>query len=224
MTIKPEELPNEDIIAIDGTSGSGKSTLARGLGKELGLAVLETGSIYRAIALLCIENNVDIDDEDRVSILASELNFTYEGYPEMDGKNISQDITRHDVALNVSHVAKHPKVREVVTLWTRSWIVDHKGGVVEGRDITSVVAPNAKVKVFVDAPEAIRTARRTRDKQENHEEISSDKVAEVIALRDQIDSNRTASPLIKVEGVYEIDSSSYSPEDMISIVANLYRG
>lgn len=222
--INEADLPNDRIIAIDGTSGSGKSTLARGLGETLGLKVLETGSLYRATTLKALNENVDVHDEDSVVDIAESLDFTYEDGPKMGGVDVSVDITRHDVVLNVSQVSVHPRVRAVITDWVRSWILDHDGGVVEGRDITTVVAPNAKVQVYVDAPQEIRATRRQEDKVENHENLDEKQVSNSIAFRDNLDSTRTASPLIKAHGVYEIDSSKYTPQEMIDLVVAIYKG
>lgn len=220
--LSSEELPNERIIAIDGTSGSGKSTVARGLASALGMHVLETGSLYRAATLLSIENNIDVHDEDRICSIISEMNFRYESEPFLDARKITNDIRSHEVAINVSHVSVHPRVRELLTQIMRHWIVQHGGGVVEGRDITSVVAPNAKVRVFIDAPEEVRALRRQVDPNDNTEQRTKEEIQSVIALRDKIDSSRKASPLTKVEGVMEIDSSQYTPQEIIDAIIEVF--
>ncbi len=217
-----EELPNDRIIAIDGTSGSGKSTVARGLGTELGLHVLETGSLYRATTLLCLENNVDVHDEDAVCNVVREMHFRFDSEPYLDARNIAADIRTHEVAVNVSHVSVHPRVRALLTQLMRHWIVQHGGGVVEGRDISTVVAPDARIKVFIDAPEDVRAARRSSDPADNTEQRTQSQIQEVIAMRDKLDSTRTASPLTKADGVPEIDTSLYSPDHIIAAIAQAF--
>lgn len=221
--LQADELPNERIIAIDGTSGSGKSTVARGLGAELGLHILETGSLYRAVTLVCLENGIDVHDEEEVLKAIDDLHFRYENGPYIDSRNISSDIRSHEVAINVSHVSIHPKVRAKLTQIMRHWIVQHGGGVVEGRDITTVVAPDAAIRVFIDAPEDVRAKRRQIDPNDNTEQRTQSEIQEVIALRDKIDSTRTASPLTRADGVPEIDSSQYSADHIIHAIADAFK-
>lgn len=216
--LTPDELPNERIIAIDGTSGSGKSTVARGLGTALGMHVLETGSLYRAATLICLESDIDVHDEDEVCTVVEEMDFRYEGEPFLGLRHIAADIRAREVAMNVSHVSVHPRVRAMLTQLMRHWIVQHGGGIIEGRDITTVVAPQAKVRVYIDAPEEVRAARRHSDPSDNTENRTQSEIQEVIALRDNLDSTRSASPLVRADGVPEIDSSQYSPEQIIKAI------
>lgn len=214
-----DDLPNDRIIAIDGTSGSGKSTVARGLGAELALHVLETGALYRAVTLVCIENNIDVHDEAGICKAISDMHFRFEKEPYLDSRNISSEIRSHEVAVNVSHVSVHAKVRALLTQMMRHWIVQHGGGIIEGRDITTVVAPHAKIRLFIDAPEEVRAQRRSADPSDNTENRTAEQIQEVLALRDKIDSSRAASPLKKVDGVTQIDTSLYSPEQIIFAIA-----
>lgn len=217
--ISVDELPNERIIAIDGTSGSGKSTIARGLGAYLGMHVLESGSMYRAVTLLCIENNVDVNDEYQICKLIEDMHFRFDGEPYLDSRHIGKDIRSHEVARNVSHVSVHEKVRSMLTQLMRHWIVQHGGGVIEGRDITTVVAPSARIRVFIDAPEGVRASRRQNDPKDNIEKRTREEIQSVIAMRDKIDSSRSVSPLTKADGVSEIDTSKHSPEEIIAAIA-----
>lgn len=223
LTITSSELPNENIVAIDGTSGSGKSTIARALAKILGLSVLETGSLYRIATLMCLRAKIDVHDEDRVLAAVDGMDFAYEGFPSLDGVDVSVDIKNHDVVLNVSHVAVHPHVRAVLTQIMRHWIVEHGGGVVEGRDITTVVAPEAKLRVFVDAPAEIRAQRRASDPHDNVHNLSQQEIAHGIQLRDSIDSSREDSPLMKIDGVIEIDTTLYPLEETVLKLVDLYQ-
>ena len=163
-------------IAIDGPSGSGKTTLSYELSKNLGLSVLETGSLYRCVTLLCLENDLNVNNQD-----------------------VSKRIRDHDVVLNVSYVSVHGKVRAVLTKKMQDWVIEHKGGILEGRDITTVVVPNAKVRVYLDAPQAIRIDRRSEDKSDSAFNEKFENVTESIALRDKIDSTRKLVNLIVKE-------------------------
>ncbi len=222
MTIDSHDLPNNRIIAIDGTSGSGKSTIARGLGAILELDVFETGSLYRATTLLCLRANADVDNEDSVLDVVSKMNFQYNGVPTLDGIDISDEIKNHEIVMNVSHVSVHPQVRSALTQIMRQWIREHDGGVVEGRDITTVVAPQAVLQIFIDAPAEVRAMRRASDPKDNINNLSESEIAQGIAYRDSLDSTRAASPLKRAQGVWEIDSSLMNPEEIIAEIANAY--
>ena len=205
---------NESTIAIDGPSGSGKSTLSYALGKYLDLDVLESGTLYRCVTLKCIELNVDVHDETEVAEIAENLNYEFNNRMTiLDGRDVSQRIREHDVVLLVSHVSVHEKVRSALT---------HKGGVIEGRDITTVVAPNAKVRIFLDAPEDIRIKRRSQDVNDSASSKSEEEVAESILIRDKIDSNRKVNPLRKIEGVIELNSHDYSVEALAELIVKEY--
>ena len=214
---------NESTIAIDGPSGSGKSTLSYALGNYLDLAVLESGTLYRCVTLKCIELNVDVHDETEVAEIAENLNYEFNNRMTiLDGRDVSQRIREHDVVLLVSHVSVHEKVRSALTYKMQNWILDHKGGVIEGRDITTVVAPNAKVRIFLDAPEDIRIKRRSQDVNDSASSKSEEEVAESILIRDKIDSNRKVNPLRKIEGVIELNSHDYSVEALAELIVKEY--
>jgi cytidylate kinase len=222
--ITSEELPNERIIAIDGTSGSGKSTIARNLSAALDLPLLETGSLYRSLTLLCRENDVDVDDEDAVLRQEEQMEFSYNDFPQLGTRNVSEAIRAHDVVMHVSQVSVHEKVRERLTQRMRRWILEQGGGVLEGRDITTVVAPQAHVRLYIDAPEEIRTQRREADPKDNTEGLSIEQIREGLAFRDKLDSTRAASPLTKAEGVWEIDTSVHSLDEIVTSVVDAYQG
>jgi cytidylate kinase len=221
--ILESQLPNNNIIAIDGTSGSGKSTVARGLGTLLELNVLETGAYYRAATLQCLRMGLDPDNAEQALSAVEGMKFSYEGTPRLDGIDISDDIKSHDVVMNVSFISAHAQVRKILTRMMREWIVDHGGGVIEGRDITSVVTPHAKVRVFIDAPHEVRAKRRSSDPKDNINNLSHSEIAEGIALRDSIDSTRSVAPLIKADGVWEFDSSEFSPQEIIAEIARAFK-
>lgn len=187
------------IIAIDGPSGSGKSTASIGLAAALGFGYLDTGAIYRAVALA--------GGEVPVGLTISTTPSPAKVY--IDGEDVSSQIRSQEVTAQVSAVAAKPEVREWVTGIIRSLIVGNF--VVEGRDIGTVVAPDAGLKVFLTAREEIRSARRAA-------EWSSDKAtaAESIAQRDAIDSQREVAPLRQADDAIVIDSSGKTIEQIVT--------
>src|SRR5262245_30770416 len=140
------------VVAIDGPSGSGKSTIARGVACALGLEVLDTGAMYRAVAVAALEHGVRLDDEQACAALARDHEIAVEaGVTTIDGRDVSTDIRGPEATTAVSTVAAHPAVRSVLVAQQRAWVERHAGGVVEGRDIGTVVFPNAPLKVFLTA-------------------------------------------------------------------------
>lgn len=210
-------------IAIDGPSGSGKSTLSYALSDALGLKVLETGTLYRCVTLLCLEQGVDVHDEDAVLNVATSMDFHFDNrVVKLDDRDVSSRIREHDVVLNVSHVSVHGKVREILTNKMQNWIAEHQGGILEGRDITTVVAPHAKVRIYLDAPQEVRIDRRSEDKKDSASNLSMQDVKESIALRDRIDSNREVNPLTKADGVIELDSHENSVSELVDFIVKEY--
>ena len=153
------------VVAIDGPSGSGKSTVARAVADALGLPVLDTGAMYRAVTLAVLEAGVAPDDDAaclrrRADASAIEVE---DGVTRLDGRDVSAEIRGPEVTAAVSTVSAHPAVRDVLVDRQREWVAHHGGGVVEGRDIGTVVFPDAPVKVFLVADDAERARRRQRD-------------------------------------------------------------
>ena len=168
---------NEKIIAIDGPAGSGKSTIAKALSKRLNLEYLDTGAMYRAVALVSIQQKVEIEDEKQVLAIAKEMNFNFEnGLCVVNGFDATKEIRGSEVTRVVSVVAAMPTVRQEMVERQRLWVEERNGGVVEGRDIGSVVFPKAKVKVYLTASEEVRAERRI----EQEETIDASKVADSI--------------------------------------------
>lgn len=210
-------------IAIDGPSGSGKSTLAYALSDALSLKVLETGTLYRSVTLLCIEQNIDIKDEQAVLEVARKMDFHFDDSKVvLSGRDVTSRLREHDIVLEVSHVAALGKVREVLTQKMQDWISEHEGGILEGRDITTVVAPKAKVRIYLDAPEEVRVNRRSEDKKDSASNLSIQDVKESITLRDRIDSNRKVNPLTKADGVLELDSYKNNVKELVAFIVEEY--
>jgi cytidylate kinase len=191
------------VIAIDGPGGSGKSTVAGELARRLGCERLDTGAMYRAVTLLALRAGTDLLDEVTLAGLAQSM--AYDAGPPvcLDGENVSDAIRMPEVDRNVSQVAAHAKVRQELVRRQRAWVADHDGGVVEGRDIGSVVMPEARLKVYLTADPAER-ARRRADPE--------------LARRDGLDSGRAASPLVIPDGSVVIDSTGKPVEEVVEEV------
>ncbi|MED5277378.1 MAG: (d)CMP kinase [Actinomycetota bacterium] len=211
---------NEKIIAIDGPAGSGKSTIAKALAKRLNLEYLDTGAMYRAVALISIQQKVEIKDEKQVLAIAKEMDFNFEdGLCVVNGFDATKEIRGSEVTRVVSVVAAMPTVRQEMVERLRLWVEERNGGVVEGRDIGSVVFPKAKVKVYLTASEEVRTERRI----EQEETPDASKVADSIRKRDEADKGRSTSPLVRSEGAIEIDTSLMGVEETIEEILGLFK-
>ena len=207
------------VVAIDGPSGSGKSTIARGVAGELHLRVLDTGAMYRAIALAVLEAGVALDDEPACAALARKLDVRVEaGVTTLDGRDVSLEIRGPEVTAAVSSVSAHPEVRSVLVAHQREWVAGHGGGVVEGRDIGTVVFPAAPLKIFLTATDDERARRRQRDEVASERAVAVDDVRASMARRDQLDSNRPASPLRAAADAVRIDTTTRGVTDIVAEV------
>jgi cytidylate kinase len=213
------------IIAIDGPAGAGKSTIAARLARKLGYVNLESGAMYRALALEAIEKDTSFDDQAALVKLADacriQLEPTISGNRTLlDGKDVSARIRERDVTEGASRISIHPQVREWMVAHQRAMGAD--GGVVmEGRDIGTKVFPDADLKIFLDADPVVREERRMAQHKISGE-IAADVAAE-LRERDQRDRNRTASPLVPADDAIVIDSTSMSEEEVLAEVEELAR-
>jgi CMP/dCMP kinase len=209
--------PDARVVAIDGPSGSGKSTIARGIACKLDLPVLDTGAMYRAVALAAIESSVDLYDERASGQVAREHAITVEsGVTTIDGRDVSDEIRGPQVTAAVSIVAAHPEVRLVLVAQQRAWVAEHGGGVVEGRDIGTVVFPAAPLKVFLTASDEERARRRQRDEAASDRQIEVDTVKAALARRDALDSGRAASPLRSADDAVLVDTTGRGIDEIVS--------
>jgi cytidylate kinase len=200
--------PATIVIAIDGPSGSGKSTVARAVAAKLGLPVLDTGAMYRAVTLAVLEAGAAIDDASACANIARTSVITVEGGVTMlDGRNVSSEIRGPLVTGAVSIVSAHPEVRAILVAQQRAWIARHGGGVVEGRDIGTVVFPTATVKVFLVASDDERARRRQRDETAAARAVAVEEVKAAIDRRDAIDAGRAVSPMRAADDAIVIDTT-----------------
>lgn len=212
------------VIAIDGPAGSGKSTIAARLAKKLGYVNLESGAMYRALALKALEQQVSLDDPEALRQLA--VNTVIQLQPQaegnrvlLDGRDVSQRIRESDVTLAASRVSMHPPVRQIMV--SRQREMGSRGGVVmEGRDIGTAVFPHADVKVFLDADARIRAERRVKQNG-THTAEEAQRIIEDLVARDQRDRTRAVSPLVPASDAVIIDSTNLSIDDAVSRVEQL---
>lgn len=210
-------MPPPLIIAIDGPSGSGKTTLGRLLARALNLLYLDTGSMYRAVALAAIEAGIDPDDRDRVATLAGNLNIDLEGDPDslkvtLAGRDITELIRNERVTEASSIVSTVPGVRRAMVERQRQ--IAKKGGVLNGRDIGTVVFPNADVKFFLTAVAEERAKRRFEEQCEVDPAVDFSEVLADMTERDRRDSMRADSPLKIAPDAIVIDSTGLSIEQV----------
>jgi len=208
-------------VAIDGPSGSGKSSTSRGVADRLGLRYLDTGAMYRAITWWMLRQEVDVHDPAAVAARVEEpeiLSGTDPVGPTIlvDGVDVGLAIRSDEVNAAVSPVAAVPAVRQRL-LELQHEIIGAGGIVVEGRDIGSVVAPDADVKVFLTADAAARARRRALEA--GGADIEATR--ESLLARDEIDTGRTASPLVMADGAVHVDGTAYSLEDVVDLVVSL---
>ncbi|HTM86744.1 MAG TPA: (d)CMP kinase [Terriglobales bacterium] len=214
-------------IAIDGPAGAGKSTIAARLARKLGYVNLESGAMYRALALKAIRNDISFDDEPALLALAQRSKIRLEPTREgnrvfLDGMDVSQRIREQDVTNAASRVSIHPSVRQ--------WMVERQrelgtgGGVImEGRDIGTKVFPHAEVKVFLDAHPEVRQQRRVLQRAEKGVQVEPQRIAAELQERDLRDRTRAASPLVPADDAVIIDSSQLSIDQVVDKVEALVR-
>jgi len=196
------------IIGIDGPAGSGKTTVAKLLAKRLGIFYLDTGAMYRALTLKALERKVDLSDQDVLKKIVEELNLEFkDGKVYIDGLDVSDQIRTPLIDKSISPVVAQPEVRAVMVKLQRSMVA--KGDfVVEGRDITTVVFPNAKYKFYLDATPAIRAQRRFKELSEKGMDVNFQELDQDLKRRDNADKTREVSPLKVSEDAICIDTTN----------------
>src|SRR3954469_7453168 len=213
------------VIAIDGPAGAGKSTIASRIARKLGYVNLESGAMYRALALKAIEGDVGFDDEAGLVNLAENSHIDLE--PTIDGnrvlldaQNVSQRIRDRDVTEAASKVSVHPKVREWMV--SRQRAMGAGGGIVmEGRDIGTKGFPNADVKIFLDADPSVRGDRRFRQQGDHQDPKKAEALVAELRERDHRDRTRATSPLVAAADATVIDSTQLSIDDVLALVEDV---
>jgi cytidylate kinase len=214
------------VVAVDGPSGSGKSTVARGVSQRLGLQVLDTGAMYRAVTFAALDAGVPLDDEDACAKVAEAVDLDVDaeaGITRVDGRDVSTEIRGPEVTAAVSVVSAHPAVRRLLVARQREWVEEHGGGVVEGRDIGTVVFPDAAVKVFLTASDDERARRRQLDEVAASRDVEVEAVRDAIARRDRLDSNRAVSPLRAADDALPIDTTRRSVDEVVDEIVERFR-
>jgi cytidylate kinase len=211
------------VVAVDGPSGSGKSTVSRAVADDLGLEVLDTGAMYRAVTHAALVRGVDLDDGAALGALARAVRIEVDDGVRLDGRDVSGAIRGPEVTGAVSTVAAHPEVREVLVARQRAWAAARGGGVVEGRDIGTVVFPDAPLKVFLTAHEGERARRRQRDEAAAARDRDVAAVADDLARRDRLDRTRTTSPLTAAADAIVVDTTAMTQEEVVAHVVELAR-
>jgi cytidylate kinase len=212
------------VVAVDGPSGSGKSTVARGVASALGLDVLDTGAMYRAVTLAALDVGIDLRDADACTEVARRARIELDDATVvLDGRDVTTDIRGPHVTGAVSIVSAHPGVREVLVARQRVWVQEHHGGVVEGRDIGTVVFPDAAVKVFLTASDEERARRRQRDEVAAAREVDVESVRESLVRRDQLDSTRAVSPLRAAPDALVVDTTTRTADDVVADIVARFR-
>ena len=205
------------VVAIDGPAGAGKSTVGRAVAERLGLEYLDTGAMYRAVTFAALRRGIDPTEEADVAALAGTVQMAIDDSSVVvDGVDATVEIRGREVTAAVSAVASNGQVRSELVRRQREWVDEHTGGVVEGRDIGSVVFPDATLKLFVTASPRVRAERRVA-------EIGGD-VAEVeasIIERDRKDSTRSESPLTATDDAVVVDTTAMSIEDVVDHILGL---
>jgi CMP/dCMP kinase len=207
------------VIAIDGPAGAGKSTVARQVSTATGLRYLDTGAMYRCVALAVQRSSTDPYDEDAVGQIAREVSVVIERDGALlNGVAVTDEIRSPEINAIVSIIAAHTPVRDAMREQQRRWIDDHHGGVVEGRDIGTVVFPTAVLKVFLTASPEVRAERRVG---QNGGDLEA--VAASIAERDYLDSNRLDSPLKPSSDSVIVDSSRRTIEEVVQEIVTHFK-
>ena len=205
------------VVAIDGPAGAGKSTIAKALAARLGVRYLDTGAMYRAVTFAAMSSGIELNDQNLVADLTrkSKMLLTDESVV-INGLDATVAIRSSEVTAAVSTVAANSLVRTELRERQRQWITDHNGGVVEGRDIGSVVFPDATLKVYLTASPIVRARRRVAQSGGNVDEIATS-----IASRDLQDSSRSYSPLTQTDDAIIIDTSDRSIDEVVAHLVEL---
>jgi len=206
------------VIAIDGPAGAGKSTVARRVAEALGLTYLDSGAMYRAVALAALRDGIDPGDAEGLGAIARDLAIGFDhGAVRLDGEDVGDAIRTPEVGEAASRVATHPQVREAMVARQRA-LIDRGGYVAEGRDIGTVVSPDAPLKVFLTASDEERARRRAAESGEPLERVVAEQ-----ARRDARDTEREHGALRPAEDAVEVDTTGLGVDEVVERVVELAR-
>lgn len=212
-------------IAIDGPAGSGKGTIAKELAKKYNLINIDTGATYRCVALKTIKDNVSIDEQDKIIEISKKINIELrqDGTVLMDSVDVTKEIRNKEVTEIVSIISRIPEVRENLVNIQRK-IANNNDVVMEGRDITTVVLPNAKYKFYLDADIESRAKRRYKENQEKGIDMSYEEIYENIKTRDYNDMNKEVGALKRTKDQIYIDTTNLTVEEELEIIGKIIEG
>jgi cytidylate kinase len=204
------------IIAVDGPSGSGKSTISKIVANNLKINYLDTGAMYRAVTLYALENKLNLDDENIINAHIENINITYkENILSLNGYELKDEIRQPLISQNVSKIASYKCVREFLV--SQQQIIGQQNDcILDGRDIASVVFPNADYKFYLNASAEMRAHRRYLENKDKEFAQTESQILEEIKRRDILDSTREESPLIKVSEAIEIDTSNIGIDEVVA--------
>lgn len=209
-------------IAIDGPSAAGKSTIAKRCAVLLGYRYLDTGAMYRCLAYAALQNNVDENDEEKLCQLIDKMKISFDEEQRvyLNQVDVSKEIRLNEISLHASNVSRFFKVREKMVKLQQA-IAKEKGYIVDGRDIGSVVLPDAELKIYMVASVEARAQRRILELRQRGQEVDEKQIIADIIQRDEQDMNRQNSPLIKVADAIEIDTSNLSIDEVVEKIMTL---
>ena len=207
-------------VAIDGPAGAGKSTVARAAAKELGFIYVDTGALYRAVGVYCLRKNIETKDVDRVGSVLNEINVELKfidgvQHVYLNGDDVSTEIRLPEASMAASNVSAIPSVRAFLFDLQRD-IAAKNNCIMDGRDIGTVVLPNAKVKIFLTADDEERAMRRFKELQEKGSSVTFKEVLDDLRIRDYNDSHREIAPLKPAEDSVIINTTGYTLEESIN--------
>ena len=213
------------IVAIDGPAGSGKSTIAKEIARQLGFNKLDTGAMYRAVTFAALDRGIDLNDETAIDALAEQIEIRF---TNGTGQDASAAIRTPQVDANVSKVSAYPGVRAAMLIHQRRAAED-RDIVAEGRDIGTVVFPNAQVKIFLTADPRERARRRVLQRHQNDAqpltseqlEAEVDETLDALKQRDKLDSSREVAPLVPAEDAVHVDSTAHTIDEVVRIIEDL---
>lgn len=212
-------------IAIDGPAGAGKSTIAKIVAKKLNYIYVDTGAMYRTMALACFRDNISSDDEEKVVLKCKSVKVSL-GYEDgvqkvfLDGEDVSDEIRKEEIGNMTSAIAVYPEVRKILVAMQKQLAKEHNV-VMDGRDIGTAVLPDADLKIYLTASVETRAGRRYKELIEKGQSCSLDEIEEDIRERDYRDMNREVSPLKQAEDAVLVDSSKMSIDEVVEKIISL---